>query len=222
MLSLVPSGVPRRPVGEHGRPGSFADVLRHRSFMVVIGLNLVLITSGLSQIDVLPAYMKNIAGVSELGISAVFAANTLLIVLAAAPRHPQPARPAADAHAGHGGVLWGACWLFVPVVGVSSASRRDCGSALRARRRGARRSASACTARSRRRSSTDLADDRLMGRYMAVSAFSWSAGFGLGPAFGGFMLGRSPTLLWMVTGGTCVLAGLAAPALERVIPVRRA
>jgi hypothetical protein len=57
-----------------------------------------------------------------------------------------------------------------------------------------------------------------MGRYMAVSAFSWSAGFGLGPAFGGFMLGRSPTLLWMVTGGACALAGLAAPALERVIP----
>ena len=49
---------------------------------------------------------------------------------------------------------------------------------------------------------TDLADERLMGRYMAASAFSWSAGFAIGPAIGGFMLGRSrrPRCGWCGTG----------------------
>ena len=88
---------------EHGPAGGFSDVLRHRAFMAVVGLNLVLISAGLSQIDVLPAYMKNFAGVSEFGISLVFAANTILIVVRSATRDPLAAGPAADAHAGRGG-----------------------------------------------------------------------------------------------------------------------
>ena len=51
---------------------------------------------------------------------------------------------------------------------------------------------------------TDLADERLMGRYMAASAFSWSAGFAIGPAIGGFMLGQSADRA-VGRGGTGVL-----------------
>jgi MFS family permease len=70
---------------------------------------------------------------------------------------------------------------------------------------------------------TDLADERLMGRYMAVSAFSWSAGFAIGPAIGGFMLGESATALWVGAGLVCFAVAGSTFALERVLPdhVRR-
>ena len=70
---------------------------------------------------------------------------------------------------------------------------------------------------------TDLADERLMGRYMAASAFSWSAGWAIGPAIGGFMLGESATALWVGAGFVCFAAGASTVLLERLIPdhVRR-
>ncbi|HEU0195057.1 MAG TPA: MFS transporter [Gaiellales bacterium] len=218
VLSLVPdAGAPSAAKTDAAdRPGSFADVLRHRAFMAVVGLNLVLITFGLAQIDVLPAYMHNHAGVSEIGISTVFAANTLLIVLLQLPvTRSQHGRRRMRTQA-MVGFVWGACWLVVPVIGgaVSGATA----AALFAFDGAVLGIGECLHGTVQAPLVADLADHRLMGRYMAVSAFSWSAGFGLGPAFGGFMLGRSPTLLWVITGGVCLLAGLAAPALERVIP----
>jgi MFS family permease len=69
----------------------------------------------------------------------------------------------------------------------------------------------------------DLADHRLIGRYMALSAFSWSVGFTLGPAIGGFVLKVAPDAWWAAAAVVCLLAGAAALALERVLPrsVRR-
>ena len=218
VLSLVPEpgSAPAATVGEVERPGSFADVLRHRAFMAVVGLNLVLITFGLAQIDVLPAYMHNHAGVSELGISAVFAANTLLIVVLQLPiTRSQRGRRRMRTQA-MVGFVWGACWLVVPVIGGAASGATA--AALFALDGAVLGIGECLHGTVQAPLVADLADHRLMGRYMAVSAFSWSAGFGLGPAFGGYMLGRSPTLLWLITGGACVLAGLTAPALERVIP----
>jgi MFS family permease len=211
-----PAAPPPAAAGEPERPGTFATVLRHQAFMAVVGLNLVLITFGLAQIDVLPAYMHNQAGVSEIGISSVFAANTLLIVLLQLPvvrtqRGRRRMRTQSMV-----GFVWGACWLVVPVIGGIASGAT---AALLFALDGAVLGLGECLHGAVQAPLVaDLADHRLMGRYMAVSAFSWSAGFGLGPAFGGFMLGRSPTLLWVLTGSACLLAGLSAPALERLIP----
>ncbi len=217
VLSRVPDpGTEPTAAAERELPGSFATVLRHRAFLAVVGLNMILITFGLAQIDVLPAYMHNHAGVSEIGISSVFAANTLLIVLLQLPiAHSQRGRRRMRTQA-MVGFVWGACWLVVPVIGgIASGATAAALFALD----GAVLGIGECLHGTVQAPLVaDLADHRLMGRYMAVSAFSWSAGFGLGPAFGGFMLGRSPTLLWVFTGGVCVLAGLSAPALERLLP----
>ena len=43
----------------------------------------------------------------------------------------------------------------------------------------------------------DLAEPRLMGRYMALNALSWNIGFALGPALGGLGLAASPTGVWL-------------------------
>lgn len=222
LFGIVLSWVPRVTAAhrEHGPSGGFADVLRHRSFMVVIGLNLVLITAGLSQIDVLPAYMKNFAGVNELGISLVFAANTILIVLAQLPvARSQRGRRRMRTLAAVG-VFWGVAWLFVPVVGLSSAHVATAGFIVLAAILGVGECLHGTV---QAPLVTDLADERLMGRYMAASAFSWSAGWAIGPAIGGFMLGESATALWVGAGLVCFAAGASTVLLERLIPdhVRR-
>ncbi|HLB04443.1 MAG TPA: hypothetical protein VJK66_05435, partial [Gaiellaceae bacterium] len=66
---------------------------------------------------------------------------------------------------------------------------------------------------------SDLADSRLMGRYMAMSALSWQVGFTIGPAAGGFLLAFTPTGLWLVAAGLCLAAGVASLALEPKLPV---
>jgi MFS family permease len=199
-----------------GSPGSFAYVLRHRAFMSVIALNLILIAFGLSQIDVLPAYMKNHVGASELDISMVFAANTLLIVVAQLPVAGTQRWRRRMWTLAAVGCVWGACWLTVPVVGeLSSGTRATVMIALLAALLGVGECLHGTV---QAPLVTDLADDRMMGRYMALSAFSWSAGFALGPALGAFLLARDPVLLWVVMGSACLAAAAAAPALERIIP----
>jgi MFS family permease len=64
----------------------------------------------------------------------------------------------------------------------------------------------------------DLADPRLLGRYMAISALSWQVGFMIGPATGGVLLAVSPTGLWLVMASVLLLAGLSTLALERGLP----
>jgi MFS family permease len=64
----------------------------------------------------------------------------------------------------------------------------------------------------------DLAPPRLRGRYMALSTMSWEIGFVIGPAAGGFVLDQQPLALWPLAAAVCLLAGLGALALERLIP----
>ena len=49
----------------------------------------------------------------------------------------------------------------------------------------------------------DLANPRLLGRYMALSAWSWSVAFTLGPAAGGFGLEHAPQAFWLVAASIC-------------------
>jgi MFS family permease len=64
----------------------------------------------------------------------------------------------------------------------------------------------------------DLASPALIGRYMALSAFSWQLGFTVGPAVGGFLLGVSPAGLWIAAAAGCAVTGVIALVLEPVIP----
>ena len=65
---------------------------------------------------------------------------------------------------------------------------------------------------------SDLAEPRLLGRYMALSALSWQVGFALGPAVGGFLLSVSPLGTWLVWAALCMVGAALAVALERAIP----
>ena len=181
--------------------------------MVVNGL---FIAAGFAQLEILPAYAKNEAGVSEHWIGPIFAINTLVIVLAQLPvarlaegRRRMPVLAAL-------GVVWAVAWLLVPpsglwLSGTSAALLLALAAAVFAFGECLHGAVQAPLV-------ADLAEPRLLGRYMAVSATSWQVGFAVGPAVGGFLLAASPTGLWLSAAAVCVAAGLASLALERGIP----
>jgi predicted MFS family arabinose efflux permease len=84
MLLLVPDpeiGELERDVPRSG----YLDVLRNHVFLGFVGLNVVFVTAGYAQIEMLPVFAKNEAGVSERGIGLIFFLNTLVVVLAQLP-----------------------------------------------------------------------------------------------------------------------------------------
>ena len=215
MLALVPSPTIAREATE--RAGTYRDVLRHRPFVAVIGLNALFIFAGFSGFELIPVYAKNEAAVSETQIGLVFLVNTIVIVLLQLPvarlaqgRRRMPAL-------GLLGLLWACAWLIVPVAGSKTAvtatllligamSIFAVGECLH----GAVHAPLV----------SDLASPRLLGRYMALSALSWQLGFALGPAVGGFVLDFSPNGVWIGAAACCAVGGVLAFAVEGTLPDR--
>ena len=217
MLAFVPS--PTLGAGGHaeGGPGSYRTVLRQRPFVAVIALNALFIFAGFSGFDVLPVYAKNDAGVTESQIGLLFLLNTLVIVLAQLPiarlargRRRMPTLALF-------GLLWACAWLLVPIAGAASSEIAflllavvmvvfALGQCLH----GAVAAPLAA----------DLAEPRLMGRYMALNALSWQLGFALGPALGGFGLSVSSTGVWLAAAALCGIGAACALLVEATIPPR--
>jgi MFS family permease len=215
VLPFVPD--PALPRAEEGaRPGRYRDVLADRLLLGIVGLNIVFVSAGYAQIELMPAFAKNEAGVSEREIGLIFLVNTLVIVFAQLPiarllegRRRMPALGLMTA-------LWATSWLIVLTAGATLEAAAAAavfavaglvfglGECFQGPTQGAL--------------VADLAPPRLRGRYMALSTTSWEIGFVIGPAIGGFVLDRQPLALWPLAAGVCLLAGLGALALERGIP----
>ena len=177
-----------------GADGSYREVLRHRPFVAVIGLNALFIFAGFSGFELLPVYAKNEAGLTETQIGIVFFVNTVVIVLAQLPIARLARRAAADAGArASSGLLWAAPGCSYPFAGSRDRGRPM---VVLVVAMVVFASASACTAPLQAPLVADLAEPRLLGRYMALSALSWQVGFALGPAIGGFVLDVSPNGVW--------------------------
>ncbi len=207
---------PRTPRPEGRERGGYGEVVRNRVFMAVVTLNFVFIGAGMAQLETLPVYAKNEAGVTEKGIGLLFFLNTLVIVLSQLPM--------ARLLEGHRrmrtlavlGVVWAVGLLLVPIAGVAVNAWVAWGFlaltftiiAVGECLHGTVQAPLVA----------DLADHSLIGRYMAASAFSWGVGFALGPAVGGLVLNHWPHALWPAAAAVCLAAGAAALALERSIP----
>ena len=196
--------------------GSYRDVVRHRVFMGVIALNCLFITAGFALLELLPVYMKNHAGVTERGVGLVFFVNTIVIVVAQMPiarlaegRRRMPMFMAL-------GVVWAISHALTPVIG--SLSSGVVATVLFAGAVGIFAIGECIHGAVQAPLVTDLARPDLIGRYMALSAFSWQIGFTIGPAAGGFLLAAMPNGVWRLAGGLCLIAGVASLALERSIP----
>jgi predicted MFS family arabinose efflux permease len=215
MLAFVPE--PELPAEDESlAPGRYADVLRDRVFLGIVVLNVLFVSAGYAQFELLPVFAKNEAGVTEAGIGLIFFVNTLVIVLAQFPvskglegRRRMPALAVMCA-------LWACAWLVVLLGGhwLEAAAAAAAfalaaivfgfGECFQGPVQGAL--------------VADLAPPRLRGRYMAVSTISWDIGFVVGPAIGGFVLQAEPLALWPLAGVVCLLAGAGALALERDLP----
>ena len=202
--------------GGSSRSGSYTTVFRHRAFVGVVGLNTLFIFAGMSGFELLPVFAKNEIGVSESAIGVIFFVNTVVIVVAQLP--------IAKVSEGHRrmrmlallGVLWAACWVGVSVVGGAF----DGGLAvlLLTVVMAAFGIGECIHGAVQAPLVSDLADPRLLGRYMALSALSWQVGFALGPAVGGFLLQVSPLGTWLVWAALCALGAALSVVLERSIP----
>lgn len=217
MLALVPD--PAIAGGAHGpsRSGSYRDVLRHRAFVAVIGLNALFIFAGFSGFDVLPVYAKNEAGLTETQIGLLFFVNTLVIVIAQLPLARVARGRRRMPTLGLLGALWAGAWAIVPLAGSASPQGAvwllvvamtvfAVGECLHG-------TVQAPLV-------ADLAEPRLLGRYMALSALSWQVGFALGPAVGGIGLEVSPNGVWLGAAGLCAIGGVLAFAIEGTLPAR--
>ena len=122
VLPLVPEPEISRD-GEAVGAGGYVEVLRHRIFLGIVGLNVVFVAAGYAQFELLPVFAKTEAGVSELGIGVIFFINTVVIVLAQLPlakalegRRRMKALAAMT-------VLWASAWLVVLAAAPGSTRR---------------------------------------------------------------------------------------------------
>jgi MFS family permease len=198
------------------RSGSYRTVLRHRVFMALMIANAVYIGAGISQLEILPAFAKNEAGVSETGIGWLFFINTLVVVLLQLPATRLVEGRRRIPLLALVGVCSAAAWLLLPVAGLWLAGAAAFALlaiavsvfALGEILHGAVQPALV----------VDLADPGLLGRYMATSSLSWQVGFTIGPAAGGALLAASPVGLWLTMAGVLLAAGIATLSLERGLP----
>jgi MFS family permease len=214
VLSFVPD--PELPEEAREVAGRYLDVLRHRVFVAFVGLNVLFVAAGYAQLELLPVFAKNEAGVTEKAIGVIFFANTLVIVLAQLPvsKLLEGRRRMRSLAVMTG--LWAAAWLAVMMSGALLEAAAAAvafalavmvfavGECFQGPTQGAL--------------VADLAPAHLRGRYMAVSTLSWEAGFIIGPAAGGFILAAEPLALWPLAAFVCLAAGAGAHALERSIP----
>jgi predicted MFS family arabinose efflux permease len=215
MLAFVPEP-DLGDVERAGPHGGYLDVFRDRIFLGIVGLNVLFVTAGYAQIELLPVFAKNEADVTERGIGLIFFLNTLVVVVAQLPvakllEGRSRMRALATMCS-----LWATAWMIVFVGGASVEAAAavavfSCavllfglGECFQGPVQGAL--------------VADLAPPRLRGRYMAISTNSWDLGFLLGPAIGGFVLAAEPLALWPLAAAGCLAAGAGALALERRLP----
>jgi MFS family permease len=215
MLVLVPEPVLPEEDGE-ASPGRYADVLRDRALVGLVVLNVLFVSAGYAQFELLPVFAKNEAGVTERGIGIIFLVNTLVVVLAQFPLAKALEGRRRMLSLALMCVLWAGAWMLVCLGGLwlaaVAAALLFCvaavvfglGECFQGPVQGAL--------------VADLAPPRLRGRYMAVSTISWDIGFIVGPAIGGFVLQAEPLALWPLAAAVCLVAGAGAISLERSIP----
>ena len=198
------------------RVGSYKTVFRHKVFMALMVVNSLYIGAGIAQLEILPAFAKNEAGVTERGIGWLFFLNTIVIVLLQLPTTRLVEGKRRIPFLAVIGVVSAAAWLLVPVSGLWLSGAAAF--ALLALAVGIFALGECLHGAIQPTLVVDLADPRLLGRYMAISALSWQVGFTIGPAAGGALLAASPTGLWIAMAAVCVAGGFASLTLERGLP----
>lgn len=209
-LLLGPMPVTRRTASG----GAYRDVLRDQAFMRLIGVNILMVAAGIAPMLVLlPAFAKTQVQASEPAIGAIYAANTLTVVLAQMPltRLVAPRNPMLVLRTG--ALIWVASWAGCLVAGgLLSGPIAVVGIGLAAI---VYATGECLYFAIMLPTATALAPDHLRGRYLGAMALSWQAGFLIGPSLGGLILGAVPLALPVACASVCLVAAAGTVAVER-------
>jgi len=214
VLRLVPAP---RYVEAHHEPGRYRDVIRNRVFLSYVVLNVVFIGAGIAvMVELLPPFAKNTAHVSEPAIGVLWFVFSGVVAVAQLPFVKLVEGKRRMRGLALMGVAWAGTFLAVLFGGNSFTGTQAAvifGLAVAVFALGECLHGAIYAPLV-----VDLAEPRLLGRYMAFSSFSWQLGWLVGPAAGGFALQHEPLALWPAAAGICVLASMYALALETRIP----
>jgi MFS family permease len=214
VLRLLPDV---RTSEDHHEPGRYADVMRNRIFVAYVVLNVVFIGAGIAVMsELLPPFAKNTAHVSDPAIGVLWFVSAAVVALAQLP--------VVKLVEGHRrmrglalmGVMWAGTFIAVTaggkwLTGTQAAIVFGAAVAVFAVGQCLHGAIYAPLV-------VDLAQPRLLGRYMAFSSASWQVGWLIGPAAGGFVLQHQPLALWPAVAVICLLASGYALVLEGSIP----
>src|SRR6266542_2467705 len=216
VLRLVPA--PRHREAHH-EPGRYADVVRNHTFLSYVVLNVIFIGAGIAVMaELLPPFAKNTAHVSEPAIGVLWFVFSGVVALAQLP----VVKLVEGRRRMRGLALMGVVWAgtFVAVLGGGKWFTGTQAAVVFGVAVGVFALGECLHGAIYAPLVVDLAEPRLLGRYMAVSSFSWQLGWLVGPAAGGFVLQHEPLTLWPAAAGICLLASVYALALEATIPSR--
>jgi MFS family permease len=202
---------------EHRLGGSWRAVLRDRTFVLYTLLNAAFMTAAISLVvELLPAFAKNVTGISEKEVGIVFALDALAVALFQLPVVKLSEGRSRMRGLALMGALWAATMLAVWAAGSWTRATEAFGIlaaavlvfAVGECLHGAIHAPL----------SVDLAPPQLVGRYVAAASISWQIGWIIGPAAGGFLLQHRPLLLWPIAAGVNIACALGALALEPRLP----
>lgn len=206
------------PASEVEVAGSYREVLRDKPFVWLLGISVVLVTVGYSQLTSgFPAFATGEEGISTRVLGFGFAVNTVTIVLAQlfVLRFVENRRRTRAMMAIC--VLWAMAWsltLTGDLVPLGLMKNLAFVAALAVFALG-----ECLVSPSIPAILNDLASDRLRGRYNAAYSFTFSFGHVVGPAFAGLFLARGHGD-WLFVVLVVVCLALIAPlrALEKRLP----
>src|SRR4051812_4619798 len=209
--------LPERIESHHEQPGRYADVLRNRTFLSYVVLNVVFIGAGIAVMsELLPPFAKNTAHVSEFAIGIVWFVFSGVVALAQLPVVKLVEGRRRMRGLALMGVIWAGTFLAVAAGGqwlTGTQAAIVFGIAV-----GVFALGECLHGAIYAPLVVDLAQPRLLGRYMGLSSASWQIGWLIGPAAGGFVLQNEPLALWPAVAVICLLASGYALALEGAIP----
>lgn len=214
VLRLLPSVRVRE---DHHEPGRYADVLRNGTFVAYVVLNVVFIGAGIAVMsELLPPFAKNTAHVSDPAIGVLWFVSAAVVAVAQLP----VAKLVEGTRRLRGLALMGLLWVGA-FAAVATAGKWLTGTQAALLFGGAVAifAVGQCLHGAIYAPLVvDLAEPRLLGRYMALSSASWQVGWLVGPAGGGFVLQHQPLALWPAVAVICAVASVYALGLERQIP----
>ena len=213
----------RAPALHEGRlGGSWRTVFGNRVFTVYTLLNAAFMTAAISLVvELLPAFGKNAAGISEKEVGIVFALDAIGVVVFQLPVVKLSEGRRRMRGFALMGVLWAATLLAVWAAG--SWTRATAAFAILAAAMLVFAVGECLHGAIHAPLSVDLAPPQLVGRYTAAASISWQIGWIVGPAAGGFLLQHRPLLLWPIAAGVNLACAAGALVLEPRLPaaVRR-